>query len=229
MIAVFWTELMDWFERFSSWSLGAVVLCLAVSGTLTMLCPEFVLEVAALGFMGFGLLAGMGIWLRVKPWEWVARASLHPFAVMAGRTFAIIVIIGLHLLAIAPVWVLMNAVWGVPITLVLPFIVIVIISTMIATFLGMIGFYFNNSNGVVATLFVGGWFAVTGMVPSYRLLNPAYLVWNLLSPGYRSLFYRGAMANLVVLGSLIVLFGLILFRERRASHGYGGDSSAFRA
>lgn len=229
MMAVILTEWMDWYKRFAHWSLGTAVLWLAMAGACTLLCPELVLEVAVLGFIGLGLIAGMGIWLRVMPWDWVARLGLHPLSVTWARTTALLGIVAVHLMVIIPAWILMNACWGIPLSLVLPVAIIIAMATVIATLLASIGSYLNHSNGVFAGLFVFAWVALTAMVPGMRLLNPCWLMWRVLTPGTHGLLIRGAIAGLVFIIVLNFLFGFILIRERRVHLEDRGDASTFRA
>lgn len=229
MMAVFLSEWDDWYKRFASWSLGAAGIYTAVSGALSMICPEIVLEAALIGFIGFGLLAGMGIWLQVKPWDWVARVQLPPLAVVLGRILAVMVIAVIHLFFVLPVWILMGAVWGIPISLAAPLIAVFLLATVTACQLASFGAYLNHNNGVFAGLFVGGWFSLTAIIPLFRSLNPCWLIWQVLSPGYHGVLFKGALGGGVLLTLLVLIFGVILSRERRNILEDRGDSSSFGA
>ena len=214
MIAIIWSDLKMWGQVYAQQTLMMVIGFVAMITAVSIVRPEMVLFGATVSGVYIGLLAGKQRWSPAKPWEWTGRGGLSPLTVVGGKVIAAALVCLVHLIMLIPIAILTSALWGIPGWVLVYAGLTVLIGAATSSAWAMVGHYLSLGNGSLADIFAAGWFAVTMIVPPFRMANPLWLAWSVLNPERTKLIGKGFLTGLAVLLLTIIVTAVLMRNER---------------
>jgi len=209
VILVFWSDLKDWYRRFSTRSFTYFLGALGIIGAFTNLQPQAV----------FGVLMVLGFWLglacgketfsssRLQPL--IFSTKLKPVSVVAGKVVFVLLLGIIHILLVLPLLLLTVLYWGVSFCVLIQILVLVeVITALVSAFALMAANVLTSTgDGFLGEFMLGGYLLLTAVFQELKRINPFYSVLQVLNPELQvDLGYAILLNFLLLLGSLIAIW-----------------------
>ncbi len=222
MIAVLISEFRDWFRNYRRHTLLPLMPVMAVAAVAGIMRPETCLIIFLAYCVFIGHAGGKEAWNKVNIEGWVVRTGLGFPSVISGKLMGIFCIGVVHAILLAPVWISISLLWGIPFYTVLVLLFNCVLVICISACLSIIGIrlaprkhYFGQrveSDTIIAKFLIGFWLVITAAVPVLRISSPLLIIYK-ISINYE--FTKITIGILTDLGLLIIISAVsfLLFKK----------------
>lgn len=209
MIAVIISELAGWLKHESKSTITVMVIVMGLAGSFSFIRPVFCMEILALIMIWAAIKAGEEDWSEFSLQEWKRRTGLSLRNLIIGKAIAVLFVCLIHLIFVLPVLVIMLILWGLSWLQLLNAILTIMLTAIIVTGFGLCGSFRGKDEVNALTGFmIGFWIILTGLVPFLRLLNPFFLIWNVLVSDIQPSTY---IVHFIYLGSAYLIYFLAAY------------------
>ncbi len=187
MTPVFISELKEWLENYSRYTLTGISAVIAFSAVIYTGRPESCLTVLFICFVIMGYQTGREKWHKVKLEEWLSGIKLSILPVITGKIAGIIVIGLIHIIVLLPLWLFMHVVWGIKLVsfiMIFPALLSGLAASACLTLSGDMLSHINEDSLIyekdsfMRRFLIALWLILTVIVPVFRPACPLFQIMN---------------------------------------------------